>query len=309
MSAGQILGYSAFLVLLGAGWGITQPLTKIAVSTGHGHFGLVFWQMVIGAVVMGVICVVRGVGLPRHRSAISLYVILALIGTVLPNTASYQAAVHLPSGILSLLLSMVPMFAFPIALALGNDLFSWRRLFGLICGLLGVLLIIMPGTSLSMDLPVFWILVALIPGLFYAFEGNYVAKWGIGGLNPFQVLWGASVVGSVLMIPVVALSGQFINPAAGLGMAEWALIASSVIHVLVYTGYVWLVGQTGAVFAVQVSYLVTGFGLIWARLILSEAYAPLIWVALAAMFLGMYLVQPRREVALEAPEPIGESKT
>ncbi|MEL7089895.1 MAG: EamA/RhaT family transporter, partial [Planctomycetota bacterium] len=33
------------LLALGAGWGLTMPLTKIAVSEGYKHFGLLFWQM------------------------------------------------------------------------------------------------------------------------------------------------------------------------------------------------------------------------------------------------------------------------
>ena len=40
------------LLTLGIGWGSTQSLGKIAVSTGHGFFGLIFWQLVIGALVL-----------------------------------------------------------------------------------------------------------------------------------------------------------------------------------------------------------------------------------------------------------------
>ncbi len=307
MTRREVLLYSLFLALLGAGWGITQPLTKIAVSTGYQHFGLVFWQMFIGAVVMAGICLPRGIRLPLHRRALRLYLIIALIGTILPNSASFQAAVHLPSGILSLLLSMVPMWAFPVALALGNDTFQWRRLLGLLSGLVGVLLIVAPGTDLSLDLPVFWIFVGMISGIFYAFEGNFVARWGTEGLSAFQVLWGSSIIGTIIMAPVAWGSGQFIDPRMTYGAPEWSFVATSVIHVFVYAGYVWLVGRAGAVFAVQVSYLVTGFGLIWAKLILSEAYAPLIWGALGAMFLGMYLVQPRPKVVLAQADAIGDT--
>ena len=159
----------------------------------------------------------------------------------------------------------------------------------------------------SLGLPLFWVGVGLISGMFYALEGNVVARWGTGGLDPFELLWGASAVAALASLPLAMLSGQFIDPRAGLGLAEGALVASSVVHVAVYVGYVWLVGQAGAVFAVQVSYLVTGFGLIWAKLLLEERYPPMLWVALAVMFLGLYLVQPRRAEALAGPRPIGET--
>tara|TARA_R110002110_G_scaffold83089_5_gene215801 strand:- start:1970 stop:2899 length:930 start_codon:yes stop_codon:yes gene_type:complete len=308
MTRREVLFYTVFLVVMGAGWGITQPFTKIAVSTGYGHFGLVLWQMVIGAALMGVICGARRVALPLNIAALRLYLILAMVGTVLPNSISYQAAVFLPAGIMSLLISTVPMFAFVIALALGNDHFRWRRLFGLIFGLTGVLLIVAPAVDLGQDIPVGWAAIYLVTALFYAFEGNYVNKWGTQGLDPFQVMFGASLVGVVIMTPMTFSTGQFIVPVWPIQGAQLALVAASVIHVFVYASYVWLVGRAGAVFAVQVSYMVTGFGLIWANLILGEAYAPTIWVALATMFAGMYLVQPRPKVALAVAPVIGDTE-
>ncbi|THF72040.1 MAG: DMT family transporter [Sulfitobacter sp. SK025] len=307
MTRRQIAFYTAFLAVLGAGWGFTQPMTKIAVSTGYQHFGLVFWQMVIGAVFMTVINTFRRKRLPIRRPYLWLYLLLALIGTIIPNTAGYQAAVWLPSGVLSLLLSIVPMFAFPIALAMGLDRFSIRRMGGLASGLAGVLVLVVPGSDLSGSLPAFWIFVALIAGLCYALEGNIVAKWGILDLDAFQVLQGASVTGALIILPVAIATGQFIDPTPPLDAAQMALLASSVVHVLVYSGYMWLVGRAGAVFAVQVSYLVTGFGLIWAKIILSEAYAPTLWIALAMMFAGLYLVQPRPKAALAQVDPISDT--
>lgn len=298
MTGRQIAFFTSILVILGAGWGMTIPLTKIAVSTGFGHFGLIFWQLVIGSVLMAVLSVVRGKGLPISRSGLRVFAVVALIGTLIPNTASYQAAVHVPAGVMSLLLSMIPMFAFPVALAMRLDRFSWRRLAGLGAGLLGVLVIVMPGVSADLQAPVFWMMVALIAGLCYAMEGNVVAKWGTAGLDAIQVLFGASVLGAIVILPLTLSSGQFIAPSELLGTAGYALIIASVAHTLVYAGYVWLVGRAGPVFTVQVSYLVTGFGILWAKLILNETYPPALWAALALMFVGMYLVQPRAKPEL-----------
>jgi drug/metabolite transporter (DMT)-like permease len=297
--------FTGVLILMGAGWGISQPMTKIAVSTGYGPFGLLFWQTVIGVVLMGAICIARRLPLPLGHRAVRLYIILAMIGAVLPNAISYSAAVHLPSGIMSLLLSVIPMFAFVIALTLGTDSFRWRRVTGLCFGLVGVLIIIVPSVDLGQSIPVFWAAMYLVTALFYAFEGNYIAKWGTEGLGPFQVMLGASFAGMVIVTPIMMMTGQYIAPEWPMPLPQWALIGANVVHVFVYATYVWLARRAGAVFTVQVSYLVTGFGLIWAWLLLGEAYAPTLWVALATIFLGMYLVQPRPR--LEDSTPIGES--
>lgn len=298
MSGRDTLFYTLVLVCLGAGWGFTVPMAKVAVSGGYLQFGLIFWQLAIGAALMAAIAWVRGLALPLTRRHVRLYVIIAVIGTVVPNSLSYRSAIHLPAGIISILLSMVPMLAFPLAMSLGLDRFETRRLAGLLAGFAGVLLIVAPGTEVGRAIPLLWVGAVLVTCAFYAFEGNYVARWGTEGLDALQVLYGASVAGTIIAAQLAWLSGQWIDPRPPWGAPDLALLASSVAHVLVYAGYVWLVAQAGPVFTAQVSYLVTLFGLFWAKLLLSESYSPLVWLALALMVVGMYLVQPRRQSAL-----------
>jgi len=295
------------LVLLGAGWGMIQPLAKIAVSEGYRHFGLIFWQFVIGAAVMSVLTVIRGRGLPFGARQIRFYIIIALIGTLIPNATSYEAVRHLPAGIISILMSLMPMFAFPIALAFGIDRFNWWRLAGLALGLVGVSLLIVPDTSLPDAAMVAFIPLAIIAPLFYGLEGNVVAKWGTAGCDPIQVLLGASVVGAILTAPLAIYTGQWIDPRPPWGAPDAALVLSSVIHVIAYSTYVWLLGRAGSVFAAQTAYLVTVFGVFWAMLILSESYSAWIWAALGLIFAGLFLVQPRRRTrALEEADAVSE---
>lgn len=285
------------LLLLGAGWGLTQPLTKIAVSEGYEPLGLIFWQMVIGALAMGLFRLARGKPLRLPRRLWWFFLMIALLGTVLPNSFSYRAAAHLPAGVMSVVISLVPIFAFPIAMALGMDRFDWKRMGGLAAGLCGVVLLVGPD-SLPNPAMVVWVPVALVAPLCYGFEGNIVARWGMHGLGPGHVLFGASVMGALVALPLALASGQFIDPRTGWNAPEYALVASSVIHVAVYTGYVWLVSQAGAVFAAQVSYLVTGTGVLWSMVLLSERYSGWIWAALVLIFAGMFLVRPRHKETL-----------
>jgi drug/metabolite transporter (DMT)-like permease len=294
--------FTVMLIVLGAAWGVTIPLSKIAVSTGYRHFGLIFWDVMIGAVFLGTVLVLRGKRLPLTRPSLRVYVVIALLGTLLPNSTSYQAITHLPAGVMAIVLSLVPMLAFPIALSLGLDRFSLRRLAGLSAGLSGVLLLVLPEASLPDPAMLVWVPLALVAPLCYAFEGNFVSRWGTAGLDPVQVLMGASVLAASMTLPLALVTGQFISPFRTFGAPEWALVVSAVIHAVTYTGYVWLVGRAGSVFAAQVSYLVTGFGVVASLLILRESYSPYIWAALGLVLAGVALVQPRRQEAL-APVP------
>jgi len=286
-------GLIAALVLIGAAWGLGQPFSKIAVSEGYRHFGIIFWQFVLGGALLYGINRVRRQGLPMGARHVAFYTVIALIGTLLPNSASYTAAIHLPSGILSIVLSLVPMMAFPVALALGMDRFSAVRFTGLLLGLVAILMIALPEASLPDPAMVWWLPVALIAPAFYAVEGNFVARFGTAGLDPVQVLLGACVVGTVLTLPLALMTGQFISPLPPYGAPDLAIAGSSVSHALAYAGYVWLLGRAGAVFAAQVSYLVTAFGILWAWVLLGETYSGWVWAAIALMFTGLFLVQPR----------------
>ncbi|MDA7424858.1 DMT family transporter [Thalassococcus lentus] len=281
------------LALIGAAWGATQPLAKIAVSDGYRHVGILFWQNGIIAVFLGAICLLRGRGLPLTGGALQRYFVISLIGTVLPGIASYSAAVHLPSGVLSILLSAVPMLAFPVALMMGNDNFALRRLLGLALGFCGVMLLVLPQEGLPASVSSFWVAIALLASACYAIEGNYVARYGTAGLDPMQVLTGASIIGMGLTGPAALWMGQFIIPGANWSAPDSAIVASSLLHGLAYAGYVGLVGWAGSVFAVQVAYLVTLFGVTWAILLLGESYSGWFWAAFVTMLAGMALVQPR----------------
>lgn len=298
----------ATLIVMGAAWGATQPLAKIAVSQGYRHFGLIFWQTVLLSVILGAVTLAKGKRLPLHGRALRLYLFVALIGTVLPGIASYQAAVHLPSGVLSILLSAVPMLALPVALMLGIDRPEPARVLGLLLGLGGVALLVLPEASLPAGVKTLWIGVALMSSLCYAVEGNVVARWGTAGLNAVQLLAGASITGVVLSLPLAVFSGQFITPAVPLTAPDKAVIASGLLHAFAYSCYVWLVGRAGSVFAAQVSYLVTLFGLCWAMLFLDESYSGWVWAATALMMGGMALVQPRRAKSL-VPVPVPGQNT
>ncbi len=284
------------LVAMGIGWGMTQPLGKIAVSGGYGPFGLIFWQLVIGVAVLGSLNLLRGGRLPRDRDALRFYTVIALIGTIIPNSTFYISVAHLPAGIMSILISTVPLIAFPISLALGMDRFSAVRLAGLLCGLIGVALIALPQASLPAGAALAFLPLALVGPLFYAIEGNYVARWGTGALDAVQAMLGASLVGAVLVLPLAVFSGQFISPFRVWGAPEAALVLSSAVHAVMYATYVWLAVVAGAVFATQTSYIVTGAGVLWSMLLLGERFSGWIWAAMAVMMLGLFLVQPRARV-------------
>lgn len=283
----------AALVVIGVAWGLTMPLSKMVVSAGYRHFGIIFWQQVVcSAVLLGWLAL-RGVPVPLGWPALGRYVFIALFGTILPNAGSYIAQEGLPAGLVSVCFALIPMMALPLALVAGLERPEPVRLLGIVAGLCGILLIVLPEASLPDRAALVFLPFALAAAFCYAVEAMGLGKFGTAGLDPVQLLAGASVVGLVLALPMALLTGSWITPGEGPVMIELALVAVAAIHAVAYAGYVWIVGHGGAVFGAQVSYLVTGSAVIWSMILLGERYSIWVWAAISVVFLGLFLVQPR----------------
>lgn len=291
--------FSAILVLCGLLWGLGQPLGKISTETGHGQFGLLFWQTLMSAAFLLPVVLLRRRGLPLNRATLTFGLVVGVLGTVVPGSTFYIAMSHLPAGVMAVNIATVPLIALPIAVLLGQDRIDARRLLGLALGMAGVILIAAPRSALPAGTEVAYLLVALVGPLFYAFEGNFVARFGMAGMDAVQAFLIAAFTAAVLVLPLALVTGQFIDPFAGWGRAEWALVGSSAINAVAYSSYVWLAANAGAVFAAQTSYIVTGAGMVWSMILLGERHSPWLWAALAVMLAGVALVQPRRPRRLQ----------
>lgn len=279
------------LVVIGLGWGGTQLLSKIAVGSGHGAFTLSFWQSVIGVVLFTAAQLATGRALPLSRGHLLFYAICGVLGTALPHTLSYISIRHLSVGVQSLVLATVPMMTLLLALALREERFDPRRAFGLGLGLVAMLLIALPDTSLPEGTEALWIILPVIVSLSYAAENVYIAKWKPANLDALGVMCGLSWAALAMLVVPAALEGPLLP--ATLGTEEAALAGIAVLHVLSYFGFVWLIGRAGSVFASQVGYVVTASGIGWGMAVLGERHSVWIWGALALVFAGLALVSPR----------------
>ena len=286
------------LLILGVSWGLTAPLSKIAVSTGHHYLGLLIWQIIIMILSLGLIQIFRKKKLLLNLNCFWRYVLVASLGTILPNSIMYKAYFHLQSGIMSILVSIVPMIAFLLVLVLQMEKFEIRRFLGVLFGIFAIILIVFPKLDLGYIGEVGWILLALLSPLCYAIEGVWINKIGIAKLDPIEVILGASILGFFILMPIVALNGYWITPYRVWGPAEFAITLSSLIHSIIYISYIWLIGKAGVIFASQVSYIYTASGIGFSIILLGEGYSLFVWAAVILMLMGLMMVRPSRRSSL-----------
>lgn len=288
------------LILIGGGsWGITFSLAKIATELGAHPLGLTMWQGVLGGAAILVYNIIRKVRVPLDKPHLWFYLACGLLGTAIPGTMFFYAAEHVPAGVLSIVVALVPMMAFAIAAALGIDKISPLRVLGVALGLAAIVLMIAPETSLPEPGLVPWLLLVAAAALCYAIENNYIALRKPAGTDSVTLLCGMLIVAGLLLAPIVAATGSFVPLSLSLGTIEICVIAMAVINVLSYGMFVHLVTITGPVFASQMAYTVTISGVFWGMVIFGEQHSAWIWASLVVMLAGLALVKPVTETVRE----------
>lgn len=282
------------LLLTGLAWGLTTPLTKLAVSTGYQPFGVMFWQLILIVVLSGALTFYQHRRFVFRREALGLYLGVAVLGTLLPDYIVYTSAVHLSAGMLSILLAMVPVFSLPMAVLLGLERPALLRVLGAVCGAVSIVVMIGPEASLPQRSDIGFALFVLGAAALYAGQGIFIAVYGTLKLDAIQILFGASVLGFVFIAPAAVITDQFVTLWRPWAAAEWAILGTAFFHALAYGGYLALVSRAGPVFTSQVAYIVTAAGVLWSMVLLRETYSVWVWAAFVLMFIGIILVQPRR---------------
>lgn len=283
----------AALIFIGVGWGITGPLSKLSVSTGNHPIGIVFWNCVIGSAVLTGMLAATGRRLPLSRPYLIFFMVCGFLGTALPNTASYTGYRHLPVGIMSIMLALVPMMTLLLALPFRLERPEPSRILGLGLGAVAVALIALPETSLPQAGQAVWVLLPLIVTAAYAAENIYIAAQRPPGLDPLTILCGLFWAALIQITPVVIAAGAWVD-LARFSPAEMAIIVNSGLHIGAYMGFVWLIAAAGPVFASQVAYVVTGVGVLLGMAIYGERHSLWVWGALAMIFAGLALVKPKQ---------------
>jgi drug/metabolite transporter (DMT)-like permease len=285
-----------YFLILAAGtiWGATFSLALIATEQGAHPLGLSAWQVLLTATFFLVACLFSRFTLFNFNN-LRHYLVLAVVGITAPNLLYYYAAPHLSAGILAITVSTVPLFTYAIMLLLRLESVMARRLFGILLGMVAILLLVLPERSLSSDDASFWVLLVVLCAFFYAIENVYIGRGVDPKIDIRELLFASNLLATAFQFPVAIYLGVDESPAWLASDAGLAIIGIAVGSGFAYSMFFYSIKASGPVFASQCAYIVTISGVIWGIMIFSEQHSTWVWSAVIVMLLGLVLVNPDDE--------------
>ncbi|NBB84457.1 MAG: EamA family transporter [Alphaproteobacteria bacterium] len=282
----------AIVLVLGTFWGLALSVAKTASANGVPPLGYAFWQGMGAGLVLLVIGTLAGQRLPLTAATLRYALFMGAIGMAIPNAVSFTVLTRVPAGAMAVVINMVPLIAYGLALAVREEAFQPRRLIGVLVGLVGVLVLVLPDASLPDPAMTGWLLLGLLTPTFYAISVIGAARWRPEGVPSLALATGMLLAAGGVLLPVVLATGTFYVPdPVNLHLGDLALVGQIAITSAMFFLYFELLRLGGPILASLVGYTVTLAGIVWGMIIFGERHSGYLWTAVILIFAGLALVQ------------------
>jgi drug/metabolite transporter (DMT)-like permease len=278
------------LFVLGLSFAVVLVLNRVAAEGGVPFIPYVFWQSLGGCVILLILALTLSGVPPLSWKHIRVYMVTGSLNLTIPYLIFAFVAAKVPTGILGLGLSLVPVTIYMLALIFRLDSFRAIRFLGILLGFAGILFVLLPETSLPTPDMVGWVALGFVAPLCYALNAVCVAMLRPPEGDSVQLASGLMFTGSVSMLVLMAVTGEWWAFEGSFGDGHWATLVAMANNALSFYLIFELIKRAGPVFFSMVNYVatLTGLGLgIW---VFSDAHSIWIWAALVLIGASLVLV-------------------
>jgi drug/metabolite transporter (DMT)-like permease len=285
----------ALLLMIGGLWGFFFILIKNTVTSGIHPTAYVFWFCLGSGLVVLIIGLLRGRRPPMSKRHLIYYFRAAALRFTIANAILYAAQGKLPVGVMAVIMAFTPIFTHLVSLIAGVEKLAWQRLWGILFGFVGVLIIVVPKASLPDPSLTIWVLIGfgtpLLHGLAYVFLSDSNRPPDIDSL---QLATGTLLAAAAMALPISLAIGEFHILAPPFTNGELTMILHFVLAGFNFYGVFELLRIAGPTYMSQSSFLSVIFGVFFGIVLLGEQHSLYIWVAIALILGGVALVNARR---------------
>ena len=278
------------LLAMGTIWGLQVAMLKLALDSGYRETQVMLCVLILVALAYFGILLARR-GLYRFsRAHCRFFLITAILGYLIPMAATLYAAGVLAAGMLTLLISLAPLFTFAAAALFRTESISRLRIIAMLLGCTATALVLLPQTELPDYGLLPWMLLALLIPFCYGVESVYVDVYWPQGLDVLQVGFGEAAFAAILLIPLMLVRGDSLLIDWHWNNGSYAILIFAVGGVMEVVMYFWLIKTTGGVLVSFATFVSLFAGIGWGILIFAESHSHWLWFAVAVLVAALALV-------------------
>jgi drug/metabolite transporter (DMT)-like permease len=293
------------LAVIGVVYSALFPVNKMSVEHGLPYIGYVFWFTLLATVVLLVIAAAKKELPQLNWPHLRAYFVLGAIAVAIPVPLLTYLSPKIPTGIITLLLVLVPLLTYAFSYLFRIEKFRLSGAIGLLFGLGGMLLVLMPKTSLPDPDMALWVLLALIGPVCFAMCNACAIILRPPGAPSMTMAAGMSAGATVMLAPVMVASGHSMTfPTAALA-GDLIILYAAAITAATTVAWFFLVRIVGPVFFSQFNYFIVLGGFGWGWLLDGERHSFWVWIATAMAFAGLAIFThgAKSRASAEAPAP------
>ncbi len=278
-------------------FGLFFSINRVAMTEGVPLGAYVTWQSLGSALLLLAFGAIFG-GLPRFSAGhLKSYIAIAIPGFIITWGMSALIAPKIPAGIVAIIYSLIPITTYGLVLIVRIERFHGVRLIELLLGFGGVLLLMVPETSLPERGMAIWVLVAMIATLAVALSTVWMQTLRPAGSSSAGMAAGVMLIAGVIAFPIMLAMGDWWFFDGPWGAGHWAMIGAIVVTAVMWGLAFEIVHLVGPLLLCFVNYIAMLTGIGWGIVIFNETHSGWVWGAVGLMLVAIYLVNKTGEAA------------
>lgn len=280
-SLGRDIG---LLVILAVMWSSSFTAIKIGAAV-IPPTTFAMTRVAVGALVLFLVLKLKGQSLPREPRLWWSFFLIGCFGNAFPFPLINWGEQVIPSGLAAIMVASMPLAALILGRIFSDEILNVRRLFGVLVGFSGVVVLIGPENLLSLGDHVVRQLAVMAAAVCYAIAGILVRK--LPSAKPLEHGTGVLIASTAVLLPAslfadqpwtVDYSGDALASTVYLGVFPTALATLLLITVI---------ASRGVTFLALNNYFIPVLGVIWGYLFLGEVVSTDALVALGLILIGV----------------------
>lgn len=282
------------LVLLSLLWGGSFLCVGIAVQE-LPVLTIIALRVSLAALVLWGIALFSGHQLPRGRKTWQAFLALGLLNNVIPFGLIVFGQQTIGAGLAAILNATTPLWTVLIAaLFLADERFSKQKLFGVLLGLVGVIVMVGPDSLAGISRNLGAQLAVLGATLSYAFASVFGRRFAAAKISPLHTALGQVTASSFILVPLALMidtpwASALPSQATIFAILGLAVLSTAGGYLLFFN----ILERAGATNVSLVTVLIPPSAIAMGMLFLEETLQGIHFIGLALIILGLLSLQGR----------------